>query len=104
MKEKYTVFDPAEHLKSDTAIAEFIVAAIETNDAAFIAEALGVAARAKGMSKVARDAGLARESLYRSLRKGGRPELSTLMRIMHVFGLKLAAQPEPKKKNRPKAA
>lgn len=93
MAQKTRQFDPAEYLTSDEAIAEYISAALETEDAAFIADALGVVARAKGMSQVARDAGLGRESLYKALRSDGNPEFSTVLRVLHALGLKLATEP-----------
>lgn len=88
-------FDPAEFLNSDEAVAEYISAALETEDAAFIADALGVVARAKGMSQIARDAGLGRESLYKALRSDGNPEFSTVLRVLHALGVRLEARPLP---------
>lgn len=93
MAQKTRQFDPAEYLTSDEAIAEYISAALETEDAAFIADALGVVARAKGMSQIARDAGLGRESLYKALRSDGNPEFSTVLRVLHALGLKLTTEP-----------
>lgn len=93
MTQKTRQFDPAEYLTSDEGIAEYISAALETEDAAFIADALGVVARAKGMSQIARDAGLGRESLYKALRSDGNPEFSTVLRVLHALGLKLATEP-----------
>ena len=58
MNEKLTTFDAAEHLQSDQAIADFMAAALETNDAAYVAHALGVVARAKGMTLIANQTGL----------------------------------------------
>ena len=86
-------FDPAEYLDNHEARAAYMTEALETNDPAFIADALGVVARAHGMSQVARDTGLSRESLYRALSPGGNPELSTLLQVIHALGLRLSAKP-----------
>jgi probable addiction module antidote protein len=86
-------FDPAAYLDSDEARAAYMTEALETNDPAFIADALGVIARAHGMSQVARDTGLSRESLYRALSPGGNPELSTLLQVVQALGLRLTAKP-----------
>ncbi|MBI3672762.1 MAG: putative addiction module antidote protein, partial [Rhizobiales bacterium] len=67
-------FDPAAYLRTDAARAAYMTEALETGDAAFIADAVGVLARARGMSKVAKEAGLSRESLYRALSPEGNPE------------------------------
>jgi probable addiction module antidote protein len=86
-------FDPAAYLDSDEARAAYMTEALETSDPAFIADALGVVARARGMSQVARDTGLSRESLYRALSPEGNPELSTLLRVIRALGLRLSAKP-----------
>jgi len=66
MTDKLATFDPAEHLQSDQAVADFMAAAFETNDPAYVAHALGVVARAKGMTQISSQTGLSREQLYRS--------------------------------------
>jgi probable addiction module antidote protein len=86
-------FDPANYLDSDEARAAYMTEALATNDPAFIADALGVVARARGMSQVARDTGLSRESLYRALSADGNPELSTLVQVLRALGLRLSATP-----------
>jgi probable addiction module antidote protein len=96
MKESFRVYDPVAYLKTDKDISAFIDAALETGDPSFVTEALGVAARAKGMTRVARDAGLTPHSLYKSLRKGGKPEFSTVMRLMTAFDLTLVAKTQKK--------
>jgi probable addiction module antidote protein len=82
-------YDSAEYLDTDEAIAEFITAAFETGDAPFIAHAFGVAARARGMTQIAKDAGLSRESLYRALGENGNPEFATMLKVARALGLKL---------------
>lgn len=92
MSERFTDFDPAELLKSDEAIEVFLADAFETGDAAHIANALGVVARAKGMTKVANEAGLAREQLYRSLSDNGNPTLETTLAVMKALGFQLTSK------------
>jgi probable addiction module antidote protein len=90
---KTRVFDAAAYLDSEEAIAEYLTAALETGDASFIADALGIVARAKGMTRIAEDAGLGRESLYKSLREGANPELTIVLRVIRALGLRLTAAP-----------
>ena len=84
-------FDPANYLGNDAARAATKTEALATNDPAIIADALGVVARARGMSQVARDTGRSRESHYRALSAGGNPELSTLLQVVRALGLRLSA-------------
>jgi probable addiction module antidote protein len=93
---KTTPWDPASHLASDDDMAAYLEAALEDGDAAVVAAALGDIARAKGMTQVARDAGLGRESLYRSLSPNGNPELATVLRVVSALGLQLHAAPASK--------
>lgn len=87
-----TTFDPAEHLDTPEAQAEFLADAFETGDRTHIAKALGVVARAKGMTQVAREAGLSREALYRALSENGDPRLSTLMGVCSALGVSITTQ------------
>lgn len=89
-KKKTTRFDSAEYLDSDEAIAAYMEEALETDDPAFIAQALGTIARARGMSRIAKKAGLSRESLYKALSAGGNPEFGTVIRVMQALGLKFS--------------
>jgi probable addiction module antidote protein len=86
--------DPAEYLDSEEAQAEYLSAALETGDPSFVADALGIVARARGMSDVARAAGLSRESLYRALSVDGNPELDTLLKVVRALGMHLSAVPD----------
>ena len=88
-----TPFDPAEYLDNDEAVAGYLTDALETGDAAFIADALGIVARAKGMKQIADDAGLSRESLYRALSDKGNPEFGTVLKVIAALGLRLTASP-----------
>ena len=90
MTETFTEFDPAEHLTSPEAIAEFVTDALETGDASYIAKAMGVAARAKGMTELT---GLSREQLYRSFSEKGNPRLKTLVAVMKALGVDMIVRP-----------
>ena len=92
-KTKTRIWDPAEHLTTDEDMAAYLEAALQEGDAALIAAALGDIARAKGMSQIARDAGLGRESLYKALSADGNPEFATIMKVVSALGLQLHASP-----------
>jgi len=94
---KTTKFDVAEYLDTAERQAEYISAALETGDAGFVRDAVGIVARARGMSAVARAAGLNRESLYKALGEAGNPEFSTMLGVMRALGLDLTARPAKKK-------
>ena len=89
MGEKTMPFDAAKYLDTAQSQIELLEDAIATADAGYIANALGVIARARGMSKVARDAGLSREGLYTSLSADGDPRLTTLLGVLGALGLKM---------------
>ena len=93
-KTKTTRYDVAEHLRTPEEMAAYLEACLEeaNGDAAFIAKALGDIARAKGMSQVARDAGLSRESLYKALSGERTPGFDTILKVMGALGLKLHAE------------
>lgn len=101
MAEKLTRFDPAEGLTSDEAIATFMAEAFASEDVSYIAHALGVVARAKGMTQIAGETGLSREQLYRSFSENGNPTLKTTIAVMKALGIELTARPQS---NRPDAA
>ncbi len=86
-------WDPAEHLETEEDMAAYLEAALEEGDPALVAAALGDIARAKGMTQVARDTGLGRESLYKALSASGNPEFATVMKVIAALGLKLHAAP-----------
>lgn len=90
------VWDPAEHLQSEEDMAAYLEAALEEGDPALVAAALGDIARAKGMSQLAREAGLGRESLYKALSPTGNPEFATIMKVVAALGLRLHATPATK--------
>ena len=90
-------YDVAEHLRTPEEMASYLEACIEEahGDAAFIAKALGDIARARGMSQVASDAGLSRESLYKALSGERKPTLDTVLKVVSALGLKLRAEAVP---------
>ena len=90
-KEKFSRWDAADHLKTRAQIAAYLDACMEEggDDPAFIAAALGDIARARGMAKLARDTGLTREGLYKSLAADGNPSLGTILKVLKALGLKL---------------
>ena len=92
-KRKARPFDPAELLTTPRAMATFMSDALETGDPAFIAAALGVVARAKGMTEMARQTGVTRESLYRALSADGNPEFATVLKVIQALGMNLKAVP-----------
>lgn len=92
MAEKLTTYDPVEDLTSDDAIATFMAEAFESNDASYIAHALGIVARARGMSQIAGQTGLSREQLYRSFSERGNPTLKTTLAVMKALGIDLTAK------------
>jgi probable addiction module antidote protein len=89
-----TKYDVAEHLRTPEDMAAYFEACLEeaNGDAAFIAKALGDIARAKGMTQVARDAGLSRESLYKALSGERSPGFDTILKVLQALGLKLHAE------------
>ncbi|MXZ81189.1 MAG: putative addiction module antidote protein [Gammaproteobacteria bacterium] len=92
-----SAYDVAEHLRTPEEMAAYLEAAMEEADggAVFIAKVLGDIARAKGMSQVARDAGLSRESLYKALSGERNPTLDTILRVVGALGLRLRAEALP---------
>ena len=91
-KTKVRPFEIAEHLSNDADIAAYLQAVLEENDPALLAAALGDIARARSMSQLARDTGLSRESLYKSLSGERAPSSDTLFKVMHALGLKLTIE------------
>lgn len=87
-------WDAADHLKTEEDIVAYIDAAFEDGAPALIAAVLGDVARAGGMTKVAAEAGLGRESLYKALSSGGNPELATVIKVMRALGFRLRPAPD----------
>jgi probable addiction module antidote protein len=90
-KTKTRRWDAADHLKTKADIAAYLEAALDDGDPALFTAALGDVARAKGMTQLARQAGMGRESLYKALSADGNPEFATVLKIIRSLGLKLHA-------------
>ena len=92
---KTTRWDSAEHLKTEDEIKFYLEACVEEggDDPAFLVHALGVVARAKNMSQLARDTGLTREGLYKALSPGGNPTFATVAKVAKALGYQLTVQP-----------
>ena len=97
-KTKTTRYDVAEHLRTPEEMAAYLEACMEEadGDAAFIAKALGNITRAKGMSQVARDAGVSRESLYKALSGERNPSFDTILKVIGALGIRFHAEPAVK--------
>lgn len=89
------IWDAAEHLETQEDMAAYLEAAFEEADPALIAAAIGDIARAKGMSQIARETGLGRESLYKALSPEGNPEFATILKVVRALGLQLHATKAP---------
>jgi len=90
-RENTSIWDPSEHLETKEDMAAYLDAAFAENDPALVVAALGDIARAKGMTQIAKQAGLGRESLYKALSLDGNPEFATVMKVVNALGLHLHA-------------
>src|ERR1051326_3789663 len=88
------LYDSAQYLDTPEAIAEYLTEALEDDDPKFIAKAMGAAARARGMSEAAREAGVSRENLYRALSGDTKPEFDTIRRVLDALGVRLEVKPK----------
>jgi probable addiction module antidote protein len=86
-------FDPAQHLDSDEAVAQYLTAILEEDNPGLLAAALGNIARARGMSEIAKASGLAREALYKALKPDAQPSFDTIARVCKALDVRLVAQP-----------
>jgi probable addiction module antidote protein len=89
-------WDIIEYLKTEEEMAAYLEAALEEGDPALVVAALGDIARAKGMTQIAREAGLGRESLYKALSPSGNPEFATILKVVDALGLRLPVEPASK--------
>jgi probable addiction module antidote protein len=92
-KIKTRPFDASSYLKDEADVAAYLQVAIEDGDPALLAAALGDIAKARGMTQLARDTGLSRESLYKSLSGERAPSSDTLFKVIHAMGFKLTVEP-----------
>ncbi|MFM0626719.1 addiction module antidote protein [Paraburkholderia xenovorans] len=93
-KIKTARFDASDYLDSEEAIAEYLNAALEDGDADVLLAAIADIAKARGIARVAADAGLGRESLYKTLAPGSKPRMDTVLKLLRALGVKLNAVPE----------
>jgi len=91
-------FDAAKYLDSDEAVSAYITEALLSDDVNVITHAIGVAAKARGMTQIAEQAGLSRESLYKALSGDGNPQFETIFRVLAALGLRLRAEPATESK------
>lgn len=90
---KLATFDAADYLDDDETIAEYLTAALEDQNPDVFLAAVRDVARARGMTQLAKDAGLGRESLYKALTPGAKPRYDTMLKLLHALGVKLSATP-----------
>lgn len=90
-------YDAADYLDSEEAITAYLNAILAENDDALLASALGDIAKARGMTQIAKDAGIGRESLYKALRSGASPRFDTISRVLGALGIKLVAVPSERR-------
>ena len=93
-KTKTRPYDAAEYLETPEDMAAYLEAALEDGEPTVVVKALGAIARARGMSQIARETGLGRESLYKALSSEGNPEFATVLKVVRALGLKLHAEPD----------
>jgi probable addiction module antidote protein len=92
-KRKTKPFDAAEYLESEEDMAAYLQAAFEDGDPSLVVHALGNIARARGMTQIARETGLSRESLYKALSPDGNPEFAPILKVVQALGIELHAEP-----------
>lgn len=92
-KTKTKLYDAAEYLETEEDMAAYLQAAFDEGEPALVIHALGNIARARGMSQIARQTGLRRESLYKALSPEGNPEFATVMKVVRALGIELHAEP-----------
>jgi len=89
----FAKFDAADYLDNETVIAEYLTSALEDPNPEVLLAALSSVAKARGMSQLAKDTGLGRESLYKALAPGAKPRYDTIMKLLHALGVKLHVEP-----------
>jgi probable addiction module antidote protein len=86
-------FDASSYLESEEDIQAFLLEAFDSGDPAFIAKCLGIVAKARNMSRIARDTGLTRQALYKALSGEGRPEFGTILKVARALGYEVTVKP-----------
>jgi probable addiction module antidote protein len=100
MKKQATPFDVSEYLDSEEMIAAYLSSVIEDNDWDLLIQAIGHVAKARGMSKIAEDSGLGRESLYKSFSPNSQPRFETVMKVLGAMHIKIQLSPETQQNKR----
>jgi probable addiction module antidote protein len=100
----FTPFDAADYLDDEETMAEYLTAALEDPNPDVFLAAVRDVARAHGMAQLARESGLGRESLYKALTPGAKPRYDTILKLLHVLGIKLTASPSSEQAPRPAGA
>ncbi len=104
MSKKTIPFDGSKFFDTPESQAELLSEALQSGHAGYITQAFGVVARSRGMTAIAKEAGVTREALYKALRDDGDPKLSTLLGVARALGVKLSAEPLGKERSPPAAA
>lgn len=94
-KKTLRAFDAADYLDSDTVVAEYLNAALEDENPDVLLQAIADVAKARGMTQLAKDTGLGRESLYKTLAPGAKPRYDTVLKLMRALGVELHTSPVP---------
>jgi probable addiction module antidote protein len=92
VKIKYSRYDAADYLHSEEDMATYLEVALAEGDPALVSQALGAIARARGIARIAKDAGLSREALRKALSPEGKPEFATILKVIHALGIRLHAE------------
>ena len=95
MKKKLRTFDAADYLESDAVVAEYLNAALEDKNPDVLLQAIADVAKARGMTQLAKETGLGRESLYKALAPGAKPRYDTVLKLVRALGVELRASPVP---------
>ena len=91
-KIKFSKWDPAKYINTKEAVIAFLEEALEENDSDFFFKTLGYIARSRGMSKIARELGVSREGLYRSLAPAGNPSFDTVFKLLDLLGMRIKVE------------
>jgi probable addiction module antidote protein len=99
MSTKVTAFDVSEYLKDEASIAAYLSAIMEEGDPRLLLSAIGDIAKARGMSRIASESGLGRESLYKALNSKAKPRFDTILKVLSALGVNIAFNPKENKRS-----
>lgn len=102
MKTEISDFDASEYLTDKKSVAEYLTAVMEENDTKLLLAAIGDIAKAQGMSKIASECGLGRESLYKALNAGAKPRFDTVLKVLEALGVNISFSPKASSSKKPK--